>query len=166
MSASLSQNLFASLYWQCQQRNPDGGNGYHSRLGPIILVPVRRIVVTLHCPLEVAQLRLNHLSHVLHVGCGPPEVALGRVPLDSQFETSHGVFGVVFPIDLECFDPVVCGIVRLVQPLLVDFGRGFEGQACFLVCCLRVSAGQRRGSCAQRPLTHPLQPVGVGGLDV
>lgn len=76
---------------------------------------------------------------------GSPEVALGAVLVDGEFETPHGVLGRLVAVHLEGIDVCVGGIVRLFEVVDLDVGGLFEGLACFAVC-----GGSGEGICQLR----------------
>jgi hypothetical protein len=62
------------------------------------------------------------------------------------FQTTSSVFGIIFPIRFESLYESVCGVIRLIQLLLLNRCCSFESLAGFLarflhaegICCLGV----------------------------
>lgn len=100
----------------------------------ISLVPSGRCLVRIACTLQVAHLILKQIAQVLLVRCGAPEVALGAVLVDGEFETSHGVLGSLGAIYLKGIDVCVGRIVGLFQVSDLDLGGLFKSLSCFAVC--------------------------------
>lgn len=65
---------------------------------------------------------------------GAPEVALGAVLIDGEFETPHGVLGRLGAVHLEGIDVCVGRIIGLFQVVDLDLCGFFEGLSCFTVC--------------------------------
>ena len=99
-------------------------DGCNLRCSVVSLIPACRQLVRFKRPLDVANIVLQYLAHILLVLCCSSKVALFAVLADSYLETPDSILGVLFPIDLEGVNVRVRGVVGLLEVVCL-YGSGF-----------------------------------------